>query len=575
MVNSELVRAFGLIGDLLEITGADPFRINSYRRAARTIKDTVEDLAIVAAQDRLGELPGIGKSTAAKIRQYLDEGRIDLLDELSAKLPEGLPALLDVPGLGPRKVSLLHSELGIGSLGELKEALKSDKLQKLPGFGATSVKRIAEGLAMLESVSSRTPLGIALPIAQALVDNLAAMKQVRQASLAGSLRRGVETVGDVDLVCASSQGEAAVQAFVSQPGVQRIVGAGATKGSITVVAPDGRELRVQLRVVPPESYGAALQYFTGSKEHNVHLRELAVKRKWKLNEWGLFEGDKPIAGAEEGEIYEKLDLPFIPPELREDRGEFDPELDPSKLVTLDDIRGDLHVHTVASDGKNTIEEMALAGKRLGYKYIGVCDHTKSSAIANGLSVKRMLQHLDDMRQVNKKLRGITVLTGCECDILADGSLDYPDEILAQCDFVVASIHSAMTGGRVSPTERTLRAMGNKYVSAIGHPTGRLIGTRAPMDLDMAAVAAAAAETETALEINAAWQRLDLKDLHIRQALDAGVMLTINTDAHQTETLTEMAYGVTTARRGWATPDRVLNALPLSKLRRWLERKRSH
>jgi len=353
------------------------------------------------------------------------------------------------------------------------------------------------------------------------------------------------------------------------------VGAGATKGSITVIAPDGRELRVQLRVVPPESYGAALQCFTGSKEHNVHLRELAVKRKWKLNEWGLFEGDKPIAGAEEGEIYEKLDLPFIPPELREDRGEFDPELDPSKLVTLDDIRGDLHVHTVASDGKNTIEEMALAGKRLGYKYIGVCDHTKSSAIANGLSVKRMRQHLDDMRQVNEKLRGITVLTGCECDILADGSLDYPDEILAQCEFVTASIHSAMIGGRVSPTERTLRAMGNKYVSAIGHPTGRLIGTRAPMDLDMAAVAAAAAETETALEINAAWQRLDLKDLHIRQALDAGVMLTINTDAHQTGTLTEMTYGVTTARRGGATPDRVLNALPVGKLRRWIERKRSH
>ncbi|MHC4235533.1 MAG: helix-hairpin-helix domain-containing protein, partial [Planctomycetota bacterium] len=279
MVNSELVRAFERIGDLLEITGADRFRINSYRRAARTIKDSVEDLAVVAAEDRLSKLPGVGKSTAQKIKQYIDTRRIDLLDELSAKLPEGLPALLDVPGLGPKKVALLHSELSIGSMDELKQAVKTDALHKLPGFGATSVKRIAEGIAMLESVGGRTPLGIALPIARALADNLAGMEQVRRVEIAGSLRRGVETVGDVDLVCASEQGQAVVEAFVSQPLVTRILGSGPTKGSVTLDSPEGGELRVQLRVVPVESFGAALQYFTGSKEHNVRLRELAVKRR--------------------------------------------------------------------------------------------------------------------------------------------------------------------------------------------------------------------------------------------------------------------------------------------------------
>ena len=574
MVNTELAWAFGRIADLLEITGADRFRVNSYRRAARTIEDTTEDLAIVAAENRLGNLPGIGKSTASKITQYLEEGRIDLLDELSAKLPEGLPDLLEVPSLGPKKVAVLYSELGIGSIDDLKKAIQGDTVAKLPGFGATSVKRMADGIAMLESMAGRTPLGVALPVAEELLSRIAEMKEVQRAAVAGSLRRGAETVGDVDLVCAGTEGEAVVEAFVSQPEVERVLGSGPTKGSVTVNAPLAGELRVQLRVVPPESYGAALQYFTGSKQHNVRLRELAVKRGWKLNEWGLFDGDRAVAGQDEADIYAKLGLPLVPPELREDRGEFDPEFDPSALVTLDDIRGDLHVHTTASDGHHSIEDMARAAKKLGYDYLGISDHSKSSAIANGLSIDRLRHHLHEIREVNERLHGITLLAGTECDILADGSLDYPDELLAECHWVVASIHSAMTGGKVSPTERTLRAIQNKYVSAIGHPTGRLLNARAPMELDMAAVIAAAVETGTALEINASWQRLDLKDLHVRQAIDAGVMLVMNSDSHSTETLKPMSYGITTARRGGCTPRDLLNTMTPAKLRKWIAQKRS-
>ncbi|MFQ5491052.1 MAG: DNA polymerase/3'-5' exonuclease PolX [Phycisphaerae bacterium] len=574
MINGELSRAFELIGDLLEITGADRFRINSYRRAARVVKECPEDLSLVAAEGRLGTLAGVGKSTAAKIEQFIETGTIDLLDELSAELPEGLPALLEVPGLGPKKVAALHHELQVGSLKDLKRAIKDGSIEKLAGFGATSVKRVADGIALLEASAGRTPLGLAMPIAESLAAALLKLEPVRRVAVAGSLRRGAETVGDIDLLCDSDRGEDVIQAFVQQPGVKRVLGSGATKGSISLELPSKKEVCAQLRVVPAESFGAALQYFTGSKEHNVRLREMAVKKGWKLNEWGLFDGESQIAGADEAEIYEKLGLALIPPELREDRWEFEKGFDPSTLIQQEQIRGDLHMHTTASDGRSTIEEMTKAAKALGYEYIAICDHSKSSTIANGLSIERMTRHIQAIRTADKKVRGIAVLAGCECDVLADGSLDYPDDILAQCDWVVASIHSALSGGKVPPTERTLRAMHNPYVCVIGHPTGRLINRRAPMKLDMAAVVRAAAETGTALEINASWQRLDLKDLHVHQALQAGAWLSINTDAHSTDGLKGMANGVTTARRGGAPTEQVLNTLSLADLRAWVAKKRT-
>ncbi len=576
MINSKLVRAFDRIADLLEIDGEKAFRINSYRRAARTLKDLTEDVAVVAAENRLTELPGIGKGTAQRIEQYIDTGHTDVLDELQAKLPEGLPALLEIQGMGPKKVALVYDKLGVGNLGDLKRVIDSGEMEKLPGLGATSVKRIAEGIAFLETSSQRTPMGIALPIAEAFAAQIVAMIGVKRVEIAGSLRRGAETIGDVDILCAAKDGEGIVKQFVALEGVKRVLASGSTKGSVTVPFGEGKELQVDLRVVPADSFGAAWQYFTGSKEHNVRLREIAVRKQLRLNEWGLFDGDEPIAGRDEAGVYKELDLRWVPPELREDRGELERGADFGGLVSSQDIRGDLHVHTTASDGRCTIEEMAEAAKRLGYKYLAICDHSKSSTIANGLSVERMRRHIDEIRAANEQTRGIEILAGTECDILPDGSLDYADEILAQCDWVVASIHSAMGPGgkgKSSPTERTVAAMQNPFVSAIGHPTGRLLSRRAPMELDMAAVIEAAAKTHTMLEINASWQRLDLQDVHVRQAIEGGVELVINTDAHHVDQLEQMVYGVTTARRGGALRKSVANCLSLTELRKRIVLKR--
>jgi len=574
MINAEIARVFDRIADLLEIDGADGFRVNSYRRAARTFKDAVEDVVVLAAQRRLTELPGVGKGTADRVQQYLSTGHIDLLDELAAKFPAELPALLEIPGLGPKKVALAYRELHVKGVADLKKVIASGALEKLPGLGAASVKKIAEGLAFLESSGGRTPLGIALPLAESYVERVRKLPGVSRVEIAGSLRRGKETIGDIDILCDADDGAAVVKKFASLEGVKRVLASGATKGSVTVDGGDEQEVQIDLRVVDSDSFGAALQYFTGSKEHNVRVRERAVARKWKLNEYGLFEGEKRLAGRKEEDIYKKLGLPCPPPELREDHGEVDPEFQVPGLITVKDIRGDLHMHTVASDGRNSIEEMAAAAKKLGYEFIAICDHSKSSTIANGLSIERMTGHMAAIRAAAKKIKGLAVLVGCECDILPDGSMDYPDEILAQCDWVVASIHSAMGpggSGKLTPTERTISAIGNRFVRAIGHPTGRLINRRAAMDMDMARIVEEAAKAKTCLEINASWQRLDLKDTHVHMAVEAGVMLTINTDAHHVDQLAQMRFGVLTARRGGATPKGVLNCLSAADLKKKIAR----
>jgi DNA polymerase (family 10) len=576
MINAELSMAFERIADLLEIDGADRFRINSYRRAARTIKEVAEDVSDLAGEGRLTELPGIGKGTAGRIRQYLDTGRIDVLDQLEKKLPKGLPDLLEIPGMGPKKVALAHDKLEVKSLRDLKKVIKSGELAGLPGMGETSVRKIAEGIAFLESSGDRTPLGVALPIAEMFADRIREIKGVKRVEIGGSLRRAAETIGDVDILCEGRDGKRIVTEFTESGDVKRVLAAGATKGSVTIELERNRELQIDLRVVPAESFGAALQYFTGSKEHNVRLREIAVRKKLRLNEYGLYKGESQVAGRCEEDIYRRLGVRWVPPELREDRGEFDEGVRFDDLLTEEDIRGDLHVHTVASDGRNTVAEIARAAKGRGWNYVGICDHSRSSTIANGLSIDRMERHIEDVRAANERIGGITVLAGCECDILPGGALDYPDGLLAKCDFVVASIHSAMGSGgkrKPSPTERTLAAVENPYVSAIGHPTGRLLGHRAPMELDMAAVVEAAARTGTLLEVNAAWQRLDLNDAHIRQALAAGVTLVINTDAHHVDHFAEMRYGVMTARRGGATKRSIANCLSLPALRKLIAAKR--
>lgn len=575
-VNKELARVFEQIADLMEIKGEDAFRINSYRRAARAIKDLTEDIAAVAEQGRLQEIAGVGKGTAERITQYLTDGKIAVHEELLAAVPAGLPALLEIPGLGPKKVALVWKELGVETVADLKRVIESGEMARLPGLGETSVKRIAEGLAFLEKSAGRTPMGPAWAVAEVVIAELSKLAGVRRIEVAGSLRRGAETIGDVDIVCQADDGAKTVKAFTELDGVETVLAAGKTKGTVLVGLGDGRQLQVDLRVVPAESFGAALQYFTGSKAHNVRLREIAVKKKWRLNEYGLFDAkEKQLAGREEQGVYAKLGVAFVPPELREDRGELDLDADRlAGLVEFKDIRGDLHVHTTASDGRSTLEQMAAAAARRGYAYLGICDHSKSSAIANGLSIERMERQIEEIRRVNRKLKNIELLVGCECDILAGGKLDYPDELLAECDVVVASIHSGMGQDRAKVTARTIAAMENRYVTLIGHPTGRLLGKREAMDLDMTTVIEAAAATGTMLELNASWQRLDLKDIHARQALEAGVMLSIDTDAHDTEQLDQMRFGVQTARRAWAARTSILNTQTLARLRKALARKRA-
>jgi len=573
MANRELANIFSQIADLLELKGEDPFRVNAYRKAARAVEGLTEDVADLLAAGKLDSVPGIGKSTAQKIAQYVKEGRIDKHAELLASVPEGLPALLQIPGLGPKKIQAAWKRLHVESLDDLKKAIDSGKLAELPGFGAKSVENIRQGIEFLERSAGRTPLGIAWPVASTLAESLKTAADLPRVEIAGSLRRGRETIGDVDLLCSSPRGEDVIRTFTTLAMVKAVRAAGDTKGTVLVETPAGGDLQVDLRVVPAESFGAALQYFTGSKEHNIRLRELAARKKWKLNEYGLFDGDRQIAGRDEAGIYRKLDLPFIEPELREDRGEVERADSLPALIALEDIRGDLHMHSTYSDGRHTIEEMATAAKKRGYEYIAICDHSRSQAIANGMPAERLLRQIREIRALNRRLKGITILAGCECDILSDGTLDYPDEVLAECDLVVASIHMGMGQDRAKVTRRTIQAMENPYVTIIGHPTGRLLGRREAMDLDIDEVIKAAVRTHTALELSASWQRLDLKDTHARQAVEAGAMLAINTDAHSAEQLDQMDYGVRTAKRGWVTKEAVINTRTLAGLKKFLVKKR--
>lgn len=573
MANRELADIFERIADFLDINGEDAFRVNSYRRVARALEDLTEDVADLAAAKRLEEIPGVGKATKEKIEQYVLTGHVALHDELKASMPDGLPALLEIPGMGPKKVGLVWKELGVTNIDELKAAAESGKLATLKGMGAKTAAHIVQGIAFLAQSRGRTPLGLALPLAEELAEWVRRIPKAKRVEIAGSLRRGAETIGDIDLVCESTDGAAVIRAFGKLPLVVRVLAGGDTKGSVIVRRRDGEDVQAQLRVVPKESFGAAWQYFTGSKEHNVRLRGLAKEKGWQLNEWGLMDGEKRLAGAEEQEIYDRLGLKWMPPEVREGNREFEPKALARGLIDRQDIRGDFHMHTTASDGTLTAAEMAAAAAALGYEYIAIADHSKSSTIANGLSVDRMWRQIEKLRKLNEKLDTIAVLVACECDILGDGSLDYPDTILAACDLVVASVHSGMKQERDKNTARVIRAMENPLVTILGHPTGRLLNKREPMDLDMEAIVEAAARTGTALEINASWQRLDLNDRHARLARERGVMLTIDTDAHSAQQLEQMSLGVRTARRAWAAAEDVLNTRPLYAVKQWIAKKR--
>jgi DNA polymerase (family 10) len=573
MNNASVAQILGQIADLLDFKGENPFRVNSYRKAARAIRELRASVSDLAGRGELQNIPGVGQAIAEKIQEYMTTGKIQAHDELVSQFPPTLPRLLEIPGLGPRKVAILYERLKVGSVDDLRAAIQSGAIEQLAGFGRKTADKLLEGIEFLAESSQRTILAEAWPIAENVRAGVLELPGVRRVEVAGSLRRGCETIGDIDLLCDAPGGAAVIQGFTKSPLASSVRAAGDTKGSILVAKPRGGEIQVDLRVVPAESFGAAWQYFTGSKEHNVRLRQRAIERGWRLNEYGLFDGQRMVAGREEADIYQALGFEYFPPELREDRGEIEKAGASAELVCRTDIRGDLHMHTDASDGRATLEEMVDAAQSLGYEYIAITDHSRSSAIAGGLSIEALLAHTARVRETNEKLKGITLLAGTECDILSDGSLDYPDEVLAQLDWVVASIHAAQSQDRAQLMKRTIAALENPHVCVLGHPSGRLLGKRDAMDLDWEEVVRVAARTGTALEVNSSYKRLDLKDLHVRMAMDAGCWITIDTDAHSLSELGYMSLGVQTARRGWAQRDRVLNTFDTVKLQSWIKSKR--
>ncbi len=569
--NEEVARLLREMGDLLEMGGESGFKVIAYRRAARSVESMKEDLEEVSRRGELESIPGVGKAIAAKIREFLDTGKIETHDRLFRETPPGMAELLSISGLGPKTVSMLHQKLGVSSVEELERAAREHRVRRLPRMGPTSEKNILRAIERWKKRSDRIPLGVALPIAEEILGHLKKVEGIGDLTLAGSLRRGRETVGDIDILATSTEPAVAIAAFVEIPVVEEVLMRGPTKASVIV----DETVQVDLRIVEPRSFGTVIQYFTGSKEHNVKLRQVALSKGYSLSEYSLTRvanGTELFFDREE-DLYRHLGMEWVPPEIREDGGEVEAALAGRlpKLVEVSDIKGDLHVHSDWSDGRHTIEDMVRAAKGLGYEYLAICDHSPGLAIANGLAIDRFKEKMDLIRSLNDSIEGFSVLVGTEVDIRADGRLDYPDEILERCDVVVASVHSAYQQREREMTNRIISAMESEHVDLIGHPTGRKIGEREPYEVEMERVLEAAARTETAMEINAHPSRLDLNDRWARRAKEMGVTLAINTDAHSTCGLSVMEYGVKTARRGWLEKKDVLNTLGLADLMKYLNR----
>lgn len=571
MKNREIAGIFNDIADLLEIKGENPFRIRAYRRAALNIEGLSKDVA-VTSKGELMTVPGIGRDLAGKIEEYVKTGSIHAYEDLKKEIPGGLSAMLSVPSLGPKTAKLLFDKLKIKNIEELERYAREHKLSGLPGIRDKTEEHILKGIEMLKRGMERQPLGKALPIANDILEHLWEKAPVNNLHIAGSIRRWKDTVKDIDILATSKDPKSVMNAFVHLPHVKEVLMHGPTKSS--VVIHDG--LQVDLRVVEEESFGAALAYFTGSKAHNIRLREMAVKAGLKMNEYGIFreKDDKKLGGEKEEDIYGILGLPYIPPELREDSGEIEAALEGRlpHLVELRDIKGDLHVHTKRSDGSHDFGELIEAAGKLGYKYIAITDHSKGLGIARGLSEDRLLEEKKEIDALNKKLKGFRLLSGVEVDIRSDGRMDFSDEVLKRLDIVVASIHSGFRQSKEQLTGRLVSAMKNPYVSVIAHPTGRLIGERDPYEVDMQEILTTAKETKTALEINAYPLRLDLADVHVKAAKEMGVPIAISTDTHIISQFAYMAYGVSIARRGWLEKTDVLNTMSHASLMKALKKR---
>ena len=565
--NAEIASMFDQAADLLEIKGDNPFRVRAYRKAARTVEGLPQSVrSLLAGQADLSELPGIGKDLAGKIADIVQSGHFDLLDQLKKKMPGELGEMAGLPGLGPKRIKLLYDKVKVRTLDDLRRAIQKGKLHGLHGFGPVMEKKLAAALER-PVAEKRFKLAVAEAEAEALVTYLHEKGRV---VVAGSYRRRRDTVGDLDILVTSKHGAAVCDKLVGYDSVAEVLAHGPTR--TTVVLRSG--IQVDLRAVPDASYGAALLYFTGSKAHNIALRGIANDHKWKLNEYGLFAGKRRIAGATEEEIYKKLGLAYVPPEMREDRGEVALALKGKlpRLVTVQDIRGDLHVHSDWTDGTASIAEMAAAAEKRGYAYMALTDHSRRQTMSHGLDPAKVTRQIREIDKLNAKLKGFAILKGIEVDILKDGKLDLPDKTLAQLDVVVASVHSFFDLPREAQTERIIRAMRNPLVSIIGHPTGRLIGEREPYAVDMDRITSAARELNCCLEINAQPERLDLNDIHAHMAKSKGVRIAVSTDAHATSSFAYIRYGVDQARRAWLTADDVINARRLPELRKLLKRK---
>ncbi|MEK6529104.1 MAG: DNA polymerase/3'-5' exonuclease PolX [Nitrospirota bacterium] len=560
MKNQEIAKIFNDIADILEIKGDNPFRIRAYRRAAQNIDGFAADIAGMQ-EEELRKIPGIGRDLAAKIREYAEKGRLAFYEELKKEIPPHFLEMLSIPGVGPKTAKMFLDGLGIKNVDSLEKIAKKGKLKGLPGIQAKAEENILKGIAMIKRRTDRYPIGRVLPIAEELLQKLLGEAPIKKFSLAGSLRRWKDTIKDIDILATSKNPQKVMHAFVHLPYVKEVLMKGPTKSSI--VTHEG--IQVDLRVVEEDSFGSALSYFTGSKTHNIRLREMAVRKGLKINEYGIFKsksGEK-IGGKNEIDVYKTLDLPFIPPELREDTGEIEAAVKGilPKLVELEDIKGDLHVHSKYSDGSHDIDELIESAKKRGYEYIAITDHSKGLGIAGGMSIEQILEQNKKIKSLNKRLKSFKLLSGVEIDIRSDGKLDYPDEVLKKLDMVVASIHSGFRQSREQLTKRLVSAMKNPYVSIIAHPTGRLIGEREAYEIDMDEFLKTAKETGSAVEINAYPMRLDLSDIYIKKAKEMGIHLAVSTDAHIVYQFDFMRYGIGTARRGWLEKEDVLNTLP--------------
>ena len=571
MKNKHVAEILYEIADLLDIKGDIFFKTRAYRIAAQKIETLDEDIEIIVEEKRIKTIPGIGEAIAKKIKEIVQTGKLEYLEKLKKEIPGELLNFLDIPGVGPKKISAIYKKLNITKIDELKKACKQGKLRDLEGFGELTERNILRGIKLKEKTSGRALLNLAYDNGNSYINYLEKFDHVNRISIAGSLRRMKETIGDIDILVSSDKPEKIMDYFTKYPKIQRVLLKGKTKTSVLLKD----NLQVDLRVVKDESYGSALQYFTGSKEHNVKMRSISLKKGYKLNEYGLFnkKTEKYIVGKKEEDIYKKLGMKFIDPELRENRGEIQASIKNKlpTLVKLKDIKGDFHVHSNYSDGSEKIKDLVEYAKKLGYLYIAISDHSQSLKIAQGLSEEKVNKKIKEIEKINKKNPEIKILCGTECDIKADGTLDYPDKILKKFDIVGIGIHTKFKMTQKEATNRIIKGFENKYVNFLAHPTCRLIGRREPFELDMEKIFDKARETNTYMEINSFPDRLDLNDFYIKIAKEKKIGFVIGTDAHMLDHMNFMKYGISTARRGWLEKKDILNTYPYDKLEKKLEK----